>query len=99
MTLQILTRCAILWSIQQNYLKQMINLERISKKYLIGCLIQDKVDELMSGEELFQNLEYEIASCLIRFETDDTEIKVFLKGDFNDFRIFVRDKETESDIE
>ncbi len=97
--MQILSRCLILWTIQQNYLMQMIHVERMSRKFLIDCLIEDKIDELQRNEDLFQNLEYVFDSCLIRFETDDTTIKVFMTGDFIENRIVERDKESGSGIE
>ena len=98
--IQILNRCMILWTIQQNYLFQMQNIERLSKKYLIECLIQDEVEKLKQQEEdLIQNLEYQLGFCSIRFETDEFTIKVSLFGDFNDFKIIERDKEDEVDIE
>lgn len=97
--IQILSRCMILWSIHQNYLYQMMNLERLSRKYLIDCLIQNKIDELLMDENLDQTLEFDLDSCFVRFEADEWSIKVSLKGDFSDFRIIERDKESESDIE
>ena len=49
----------ILWTIQQNYLSQMLNIETLSQKYLIECLIQNKIEELKTDQEnLTQSLEY-----------------------------------------
>lgn len=90
----------ILWTIQQNYLSQMLNIETLSQKYLIECLIQNKIEELKTDQEnLTQSLEYQLGFCSIRFETDEEMIKVFLNGDFNDMKMIMRDKVEEIDIE